>query len=204
MRSEPNRYRSQANPRFHLIKTTRPDSAGVFGVGVAPERQEPINMEVDLGMLVVNLFMLFQMGLAVLLVMPMPSNVVRGEVMKLVTRLFDLKTRDTLGNPTGKTNGFVFVYFSLLALDLFYFWNACSELLAKYDLTAMSCAHHELHVQIRLFKDERTAYATGFSMFMAFILNRLIRIQSQLHAARLGAKTSVPMGMPVGEHAKVQ
>ena len=60
-----------------------------------------------------------------------------------------------------------------------------------------------------MFRQERNALICGASLFLWFVLRRLVDIQGKLHESRAmhkavgGApKGGVPMGMPVGQPAK--
>lgn len=149
------------------------------------------------GWLVLLVFMFVECLLVTLLVMPMPSNKVRGAVTAWVSGLWDVT--------------FVrYAFTSCMALDAFYLYFVFDALLHPlYDIglltpieTDASCEQRASRLQ-----NERNAYITGFSLFLFFILRRLLDIQAKLHEARGEQKASsggVPMGEPVAAQPAVQ
>jgi hypothetical protein len=146
------------------------------------------------GWFVLLVFMLVEVLLVLLLVMPMPNNAVRGAVVNLVSSLWD-------------QSGLRYTFYIFLAADVFYFWYVCDALLHPlYDFglimpfEVVSC-----EIKAGMYQAERNAYITGFSLFLFLILHRLIDIQKRLHMSREAAKSAgapVPMGQPVDPGGK--
>jgi len=151
----------------------------------------------DLGWAILLIFMLFLMLLVVLLILPMPNNEMRGAITKAIGGLWNNKA-------------FKGVYFALLAFDIFYFCFVCDSLLHPlYDFgLIMPPEFLTCQQKATMYQNERLAFATGFSVFLAFVLNRLIDIQTKLHQMRGqfknvsqpgGVPGGVPMGVPMGK-----
>lgn len=141
------------------------------------------------------LFMLVEAFLVLLLVMPMPNNAARGAIVTFVGALWD-------------KSGVRYVFYALLAIDVFYFWYVCDALLHPlYDFGFLEpVAMVSCEAKAFLYQNERNAYITGFSLFLFLILHRLIDIQKKLHYTREQAKLverAVPMGQPVPTGGKV-
>ncbi|KAL1523306.1 hypothetical protein AB1Y20_018252 [Prymnesium parvum] len=143
------------------------------------------------GWLVLCVGLLFECLLVTLLIMPVPSNAVRGAVTKWVTQLWHVA-------------GVRYAFIAIMALDAFYFYFVMDALFHPlYDLGFLSPIEQAPTCELKmdLFRNERNAYITGFSLFMFFVLRRLIDIQTQLHQARASIKRmgggDVPMGEPV-------
>lgn len=89
-------------------------------------------------------------------------------------------------------------------LDLIYFYFVMDAILHPlYDLGLLTPIEQAPTCELKmdLFRNERNAYITGFSMFMFLILVRLVDIQKKLHEARADVKAmggGVPMGQPAG------
>jgi len=127
----------------------------------------------------------------ILLILPMPSNKVRGFITQWVTKVCE--------HPAVRY-GFTAVMI-LDAVYLYFLMGALTHPL--YDLGFLSPIENAptCELKVDLFRNERNAYITGFSLFMFLVLRRLIDIQSKLHQAREDMKAmrgSVPMGSPVG------
>jgi len=144
----------------------------------------------DPGWFVLCLALALECFLVTLLILPMPSNKVRGAITKWVISL--------LSNQTVKYGGF-----ALLVLDAYYFaftMDAISNplihvgIMSPLEESMVSCEKG-----LAAFRNERNAYITGFSLFMFLVLRRLVDIQSQLFESRSLAKASasVPLGRPV-------
>ena len=146
------------------------------------------------GWFVLLAFMLVEAFMVLLLVMPMPNNAARNAVVTFVSSLWDKA-------------GVRYVFYALLAIDVFYFWYVWDALLHPlYDfgilvqIEAVSC-----EIKANLYQNERNAYITGFSLFLFLILHRMIDIQKKLYLSRETMKRAerggepVPMGQPVGK-----
>uniref|UniRef100_A0A7S3BT76 BAP29/BAP31 transmembrane domain-containing protein n=1 Tax=Haptolina ericina TaxID=156174 RepID=A0A7S3BT76_9EUKA len=120
----------------------------------------------------------------------MPSNKVRGAITQWVTAVCEL--------PAIR-----YGFTAVMLLNLFYFYFVMDALLHPfYDLGFLSPLDNAptCESKVALFRNERNAYITGFSLFMFLVLRRLIDIQSKLHQARSEVKATgvPPMGQPVG------
>jgi len=144
----------------------------------------------DPGWFVLCVALALECFLVTLLILPMPSNKIRGALTTWVVSL--------LHNQTVKYCGF-----AVLALDAYYFaytMDAISNPL--YHVGMMSPMEEQViscEVGLAMFRNERNAYITGFSLFMFLVLRRLVDIQSQLFESRSRAKAAanVPVGRPV-------
>lgn len=154
----------------------------------------------------------------------MPSNAVRGFLVEAIQSLTE--------KP-----GVKYAVWGTFALNIFYFWCARrrrrpaqeSPLLTprqiygarRYtmeglmhmgrDLGILSPVAYAITCEAKqdMFRQERNALICGASLFLWFVLRRLVDIQGKLHESRAmhkaagGApKGGVPMGMPVGQPAK--
>lgn len=153
------------------------------------------------GWFVLLVFMLLEATLVLLLSMPMPNNTARGAVITFITSLWEV--------PPVR-----YVFYAILAVDIFYFWFVFDALLHPlYDFGLLSYTGTEAvscEIKAVMYQNERNAYITGFSLFLFLILSRMIDIQKKLHLSRETVKqgrSAVPIGRPVipGEgmnHAK--
>ena len=123
------------------------------------------------------LFLILEIVLVALLCMPMPSNEIRGKVNSWVASLWLLK-------PVQYT------VFALLIVDIGYFATVADALLHPfYDTLApahnmgISCEYKQ-----DLFYNERNASITGASIFLFFVLRRLVDIQDKLYVSRSQVK----------------
>ena len=147
------------------------------------------------GWFVLFVFMIIEAFFVLLLVMPMPSNKVRGAITGFVTLVWD------------QTPAVRYTAILLTLVNLVYFvsvFDALAHPLYQHlgfmtlseDLLAVSCELRASH-----FERERNAYICGFSLFLFLVLRRLVDIQAKLHESRADVKTighGVPMGMPIG------
>jgi hypothetical protein len=91
----------------------------------------------------------------------------------------------------------------VLALDAYYFAYTVDAISNPLIHVGIMSAVEESMVSCEqgliMFRNERNAYITGFSLFMFLVLRRLVDIQAQLFDARSFAKSSasVPLGRPV-------
>jgi len=146
--------------------------------------------------------------LVLLLLLPMPSNVVRGVITSWVKGLWNIA-------------GVRYTILAVMALDIFYFLWILDALRSPLYDNWLSPIEMELtcEISMSLFRNERNLYITGFSLFMFLVLYRLIDIQTKLQENRNTCKelesdnkelrmrlnvlspTAVPMGQPVeGKH----
>lgn len=138
------------------------------------------------------LFMLVQALFTALLCMPMPSNAVRGAVTHLVQTISD--------QPAVK-----YISWGMFAVNLFYCWYAIEGLQHMgRDLGLLAPEEFAITCEARqtMFRQERNAFICGASLFLFFILRRLVDIQGKLHESRARDKAStagVPMGIPAGK-----
>ena len=145
----------------------------------------------DPGWLVLFVFMLLEVVVVLLLVMPMPSNHVRGAITLAVTSVWDK-------NPAIR-----YCAIGLTLVNAFYFWTVIDALLHPWkwafgilvDDALISC-----EMRAHEYERERNAYISGFSLFLFLVLRRLVDIQMKLYEARAESKAAamgVPMGRPV-------
>ena len=123
--------------------------------------------------------------------MPMPSNDVRGAVTKWVVSVMEI--------PAVR-----YSFMVVMALDVLYFYFVMDALTHPlYDLGLLTPIDQapSCEARVALFRNERNAYITGFSLFMFLVLRRLVDIQQKLHVARGEAKSggAAPMGVPMGQ-----
>ena len=91
----------------------------------------------------------------------------------------------------------------IMALDAYYFVSLIGALkhpLSDAGLLTPVDTPETCEMRVALFRNERNAYITGFSLFTALVLRRLVDIQAKLHEARGSQKSDasgVPMGQPV-------
>jgi len=131
----------------------------------------------DPGWFILFLFLMTEIALITLLVMPMPSNDFRGQVTTFVSKLWH-------DNQILR-----YAVYAMLTLDVIYFWFVFDALLHPlYDYgflrnpvaeTGISCEATKA-----MYANERSAYITGVSLFLFVVLNRLVDIQDKLHQAR--------------------
>lgn len=134
----------------------------------------------DPGWFLLFLFLMIELFFVTLLCLPMPSNEIRGHITSLVTSLWDNQLVQYI------------VYF-LLAIDVLYFYFVCDALLHPlYDLGILSPVEMGVSCEQKqdLFYNERNAYIAGGSIFLFFVLNRLVDIQDKLHKQRNVVKMS--------------
>mmetsp|Transcript_11346 Transcript_11346/g.16671 ORF Transcript_11346/g.16671 Transcript_11346/m.16671 type:complete len:158 (-) Transcript_11346:121-594(-) len=133
----------------------------------------------DPGWFVLFLFLIVEIILVTLLCLPVPSNDVRGAITTFVINIWENKQVQ------------YFIYF-ILIMDVIYFYFVFHALLNPfYDLGILSPVEMGISCEQKqdLFYNERNAYITGGSLFLFFILNRLVDIQEKLHQARKHVKT---------------
>lgn len=106
-----------------------------------------------------------------LLVMPMPSNALRGKIQGAVSRLWH-------GQEYVKKTSWV-----LLTLNSYYFYDAMHNLLEANKIVAATCESHQQHLYF-----QRNAMISGGSVFLFFVMRRLLDIQGQLYSMRALAK----------------
>ena len=129
----------------------------------------------------------------------MPSNAVRGAMTNLVQSI------------TSKEQ-VKYVTWGFFSINLFYLWYTLDGLQHMgRDLGLLMPIEYAVTCEARqdMFRQERNALICGASLFLFFILRRLVDIQGKLHESRArekallsGAATAAsglpPMGMPVG------
>tara|TARA_B110001452_G_scaffold78640_1_gene64177 strand:- start:228 stop:662 length:435 start_codon:yes stop_codon:yes gene_type:complete len=131
----------------------------------------------------------------------MPSNAARGAMTDLVQNI--------TSNQHVK-----FVMWGFFCVNLFYFWYTLDGLQhIGRDLGVLMPIEYAVTCETRqdMFRQERNALICGASLFLFFILRRLVDIQGKLHESRAREKAltsgaaaaagGVPMGMPVGKPA---
>lgn len=144
----------------------------------------------DPGWFVLFCFMLVEAILVLLLVMPMPSNQVRGAIVTAITSVWD------------KNAAVRYVAFGLTVINALYFWSVVDALIHPSFKLAFGFVADEalLSCEMRAneYERERNAYISVNSLFLFLVLRRLVDIQLKLHEARAEAKNiGVPVGQPV-------
>ena len=147
----------------------------------------------DLGWLLIFGFCAVEMLIVLLLVMPMPSNHVRGAITGAITHLWD------------KQEAIRYIAIGFTIINALYFWTVVDALTdpfkAHFGFLVFDDPLVTCEMRAAMFERERNAYVTGFSLFLFLVLRRLVDIQQKLHEARADSKsahTGVPMGAPVG------
>ena len=148
----------------------------------------------DVAWFILFVFMLLEASIVLLLVMPMPSNRVRGAIITGI-----VSTWESL--PAVR-----YIAIGLTLINLIYFCFVVDALLEpwKYFYAQTFSADQEWMVSCEMravqFERERNAYITGFSLFLFLILRRLVDIQAKLYQTRSETKqhmAGVPMGTKV-------
>lgn len=127
--------------------------------------------------LILFLFLLLEILLVSLLCMPMPSNEIRGKVNDWVISICNYQ-------PIQYTVG------ALLIVDFGYFCFVADALLEPFRDFGLLSPANALNMGISceykqdLFYNERNASIAGASMFLFFVLRRLVDIQGKLFLAR--------------------
>ena len=123
------------------------------------------------------LFLVLEILLVALLCMPMPSNEIRGKINSWVMSLW-------LAKPVQYT------VLTLLVVDIGYFATVADGLMHPFYETlsltrdmGISCEYKQ-----DLFYNERNASITGASVFLFFVLRRLVDIQDKLYVSRAQVK----------------
>ena len=150
------------------------------------------SLAMDPGWLILFSFMLIEAFIVLLLVMPMPSNHVRGAITASVTALWE------------KQPAIRYIAVCLTLINGFYFWHVIDALLdpfrVHFGIFGLNDPLLTCEMRATNFERERNAYITGFSLFLFLVLRRLVDIQVKLHEARADSKSvaaGVPMGQPV-------
>eukprot|EP01059_Diplonema_ambulator_P031847 TRINITY_DN598_c0_g1_i1.p1 TRINITY_DN598_c0_g1~~TRINITY_DN598_c0_g1_i1.p1 ORF type:complete len:158 (+),score=42.54 TRINITY_DN598_c0_g1_i1:68-475(+) len=125
----------------------------------------------DPGWLILCFFLIIEVLLVTLLIFPMPSNTVRGVVLDGIRKVWKMY-------PNIRTASAVIMF-----LNIWYFWSAMQFI---YSDAAYNTENKE--VRLKLFREERNAYLTGFGIFNFLVLYRLLDLHTQLHDAREAQK----------------
>lgn len=146
-------------------------------------------MSMDFGFTLLALVMAIEGFLILLLVMPMPSNMVRGALTRFVTGLWDQTA----------VKGVSIV---VMAINTLYLWHVVDVLLSPLIAMGFLVAQTPLdscEVRVEMLEKERNATVCGVNLFFFLILRRLVDIQMKLHESRADAKSAnhIPMGRPV-------
>ena len=135
------------------------------------------------------IFMLIESLFVLLLVLPMPSNKVRGWLTSFVTGLW--------GQSAVKA-----VAICMLIFNTIYLWHVLDALESPLVSIGLMSGNplESCEVRAEMYAKERNATVCGFNIFLFLILRRLVDIQMKLHEARADQKAShaVPMGVPLG------
>ena len=147
------------------------------------------------GWFILFAFMLVEAAVVLLLVMPMPSNQVRGAITNAITTLWD-KQPSVRYLAIGCTVVNAFYFYHVVDALMHPIWTGVARLgFLQFNDPLVTCEMRALQ-----FERERNAYITGFSLFLFLVLRRLVDIQIKLHEARADCKATgagVPMGQPV-------
>jgi magnesium-transporting ATPase (P-type) len=127
----------------------------------------------DPGWLVLFLFLIFEGVIVLVLILPMPTNTMRGAVIGALTSIWN-------------SNSFVrYMCFALVALDTYYFGTTYRSL--YYYAPAQVGAGNrveECERKIAFFREQRNLYITGVSIYLFFIMWGLFHVQTLLHQSR--------------------
>ncbi|KAJ9460607.1 hypothetical protein DIPPA_23672 [Diplonema papillatum] len=126
----------------------------------------------DPGWMFICLFLLCEVGVILLLIMPMPTNRVRQ---------FTIGTIREVWNRYPYLRHLCFV---IIALDAYFLYSAMTFIYGDHQYL------DQVQLRIRLFREQRNAYLTGFGIFLFFVLNRLMDLHTQLFHAREAQKLS--------------
>ena len=115
-----------------------------------------------------------------LLCMPMPSNEIRGRVNSWVASLWHAQ-------PVQYT------VYALLVVDIGYFATVADALLHPFYDTLAPAQNMGISCEYKqdLFYNERNASITGASVFLFFVLRRLVDIQDKLYQSRGQVKSLI-------------
>ena len=130
-----------------------------------------------------SFFMVIELTLVFLLVLPVPSNNVRKILTDFIVGLWDVQAVQ---------------YFSIafLVLDSIYFYFIMGALLHPlYDLGILSPIDMSPTCEIKqaMFREERNAFIAGMGLFLFFVLNRLVEINRKYHKMRGEAKAAAAL-----------
>ena len=130
----------------------------------------------DPGWFFLFLFFLVEVLLVTLLCLPMPSNEIRGVIVRFIVNMWETR-------PVRITS------LVMLGVNVIYFWFVCDALLHPlFDFGLIQNPFAEGHLTCEakqnLFWNERNAYLTGMSIFLFIVLNRMVDIQDKLFQAR--------------------
>ena len=109
--------------------------------------------------------------------MPMPSNLVRGAVIKSLAHFWN------------SYSGLRYVSYILVSVNFLYFAQTY-KLVYYVERPAAMDRFEECDHKISLFREQRNLYITGFSIFIFFVFRRLLDIQTKLFEARRAVKES--------------
>eukprot|EP01062_Namystynia_karyoxenos_P026722 TRINITY_DN2067_c0_g2_i1.p3 TRINITY_DN2067_c0_g2~~TRINITY_DN2067_c0_g2_i1.p3 ORF type:complete len:143 (+),score=55.62 TRINITY_DN2067_c0_g2_i1:105-533(+) len=121
----------------------------------------------DPGWFVLCCFLVVEAVLVGILVLPMPSNTVRGFVLQ------------SIGKLTANKNVRYFSLFVLL-LDIWYFYDCMEHLYGDHSVPHTGGRGEIVH----RFRQQRNAYITAGGVFLCLVLNRLVDLQSQIFEYR--------------------
>lgn len=130
----------------------------------------------DPGWFFLFIFFLAELLLVTLLCLPMPSNDARGAIVGWVVSLWESRQVRLTS-------------IIMLAINLIYFWfvsDAILHPLYDFGLLRNPFAEGGLSCEAKqnMFYNERNAYLCGMSIFLFFILNRLVDVQHKLFVFR--------------------
>jgi hypothetical protein len=129
----------------------------------------------DPGWLLVTGGLLFQCVLVILLVIPVPSNHVRGAILQLVHLIWTPQ-------PVK------YIVALVMALNAWYFWSTLHFMSRQGSLLSPIDTARTQTEEISLYRNERNAFLTGGNLFLFLVLRRLVDIQDQLRRARIAYK----------------
>ncbi|WIA10503.1 hypothetical protein OEZ85_010692 [Tetradesmus obliquus] len=145
-----------------------------------------------------TMFTIMEVVIVALLVMPMPSNKVRGMVQGTINKFWHSQ------EYVKKTS------WVMLTLNSYYVYDSARQLIQHNKIYAASCEAYSLALYF-----QRNLLISGGSVFLFFVMRRLLDIQGQLFETRALAKEaavqqqqlldSQPSGAPASEqHRKLQ
>ncbi|KAJ9473105.1 hypothetical protein DIPPA_33216 [Diplonema papillatum] len=126
----------------------------------------------DPGWMFICMFLFGEVAVILTLIMPMPSNRIRQ---------FTIGTLREVWNKYPYLRHMSFV---IMLLDLYFLYTSVTFIYADHAFM------DQTQYRIRLFREQRNAYLTGFGLFLFFVLTRLMDLHTQLYHAREAQKLS--------------
>uniref|UniRef100_A0A7S0XLC7 Endoplasmic reticulum transmembrane protein n=1 Tax=Elphidium margaritaceum TaxID=933848 RepID=A0A7S0XLC7_9EUKA len=129
----------------------------------------------DPGWLAIFVFLMLESVIIGILVMPVPANVVRGVITTTVSRLWSTNS------------GVRYVAWLMVLINFIYFATTYQAYYYAPQINSVT-KWEDCDLKIQRFREQRNLYITGFSIFLFFILRRVLDIQSKLHETKTQLK----------------